>query len=247
MGAYESYCTYGNVHAGEYEFVLKPKHPRPANVGVLMYHGSGHPFAAHDPVQPYSAMLAALIAEAGIPVVTAEFGGQAWGNPAAMTYGDNAITRMNAVCGTRTDVVLCLGGSMGGYSALRYAKTNPAKVLAVAGIIPLTNMTYFYPNLGAAVEIATAWGVVSPAALPSASQIQEVAASFAMPIKLWYSSSDVLIRPADTTAFAAANPTHITAVNVGTHGHSDLTVADVLNQGAGRGADVIAFLEANGA
>lgn len=245
---YKSYTTYGNVNTGEHEFALVPTKPRSANVTALLFHGSGHPFAAHDTTQPNFGMLAALIAEAGIPVITAEFGGQGWGKPGVMTMGDTALTYMHSICGTRTDACITIGASMGAYTALRYAATNPSKVLAVAGIIPLTNMTYFYgSNIGGAQsEIAGAWGVTAPAALPTASQVQEEASTFNMPIKLWYSHADALIRPADTTAFAAAAP-HCTAVDVGANGHSDATGLDVINYGAGDGQDVVSFLLANGA
>lgn len=247
---YNSITKRGNVNAGEYDFILKPHDQRAQNVGVVMFHGSGHPYAMHDTTQPYSSMLAGLIANAGIPVVSAEFGGQAWGNPNAMTLGDNAITYMNAVCGTRTDKVIVMGGSMGAYTALRFAKMNPTKVLAVAGMVPLTNMTYFYANVGGTAddEIAAAWGVAVGSALPAASQIQEVAgtAFTDIPIKLWYSSSDAIVRPIDTTNFIANCPS-ATGVNVGTNGHSDKTVNDIINYGAGDGKDVINFLKANGA
>lgn len=250
MAGYKSFTGRGNVNAGEYDFVLKPNNPRSQNVGVLMFHGSGHPYAMHDTAQPYSNILAGLIANAGIPIVSAEFGGQAWGNPSAVSLGDAAITRMNAICGTRTDKVIVMGGSMGGYTALRYAKMNPTKVLAVAGLVPLTNMTYFYSNIGGTTddEIAGAWGVSVGTTLPSASQIQEVAATAftGIPIKLWYSGSDAIIRPIDTTNFASSAPT-ATAVNVGSNGHSDKTILDVINYGAGDAQDVISFLKANGA
>lgn len=249
MSGVKAITDYGNVAAGEYDFLYLPTVPREGGLGVVACHGSGHPYMFADATHDRAAMLGWAIASAGIPMVAAEFGGQAWGNPEAMDMIDDAITYMGAKAGTSISQVLLIGASMGGYTALRYAKMNPSKVAAVVGMIPLTNMTYFYQNIGGTSddEIAGAWGVTAPADLPSASQVQEVASSFDMPIRLYYSSTDALIRPSDTTSFAAAVGPNATAINVGTHGHSDQTIGDIFNYGAGHGEDIIDFLIANGA
>lgn len=242
----------GNIRSGEYDYIFTPTRDvrRPAGkYGCVVVHGSGAPLEYVDVLAYESAKLAGHIAHAGIPVIGAEMSKQAWGNDASQTDIGNAITRLAAQTGAPSTKVCLVGVSMGGLTALRYAINNPTKVACVVGIIPLTNLVYMYENNvgGSQAEIATAWGVTAPAALPTNADIQSQADLLTVPTKLYYSGSDATIRPVDTTGFASAAGTPITPVNVGTLGHSEDTIGQVNDRASGSASEVIDFLKANGA
>lgn len=316
MKSYSLTTSIGNAKAGELDFLWAPTtQRRPATkYGVVLCHGSGNPYGYAMLPNQGSVALPVNFALAGIPSVAGEFGGQAWGSDTAMTAIDTAVTYMATKLGTPTDKVLLVGGSMGGYTAIRYALTRPTKVAGVIGLIPLTNMNYFYPQFAlsgtSASEIASSWGVAAPRTstdgsmtsgsttftsatlaftagdvgkfictantpvgttiasytsatsvemsnpssatatgvqtsvltpLPAAADVQSLANTLTVPTRLYYSSADTLIRPADTTAFAAA--ASIPAINVGTHGHSEATIVDAMNVNGTDAAEIISYLE----
>lgn len=240
MTPYALNITTGKIKAGQYEYLWVPNRIT-SDTGLVLCHGSGQPYEYALLTNSGSTQIPAWAAWSGIPCVAAEMDDQAWANDSAMADVDAAISYMASTTGVRSDRVLILGASMGGATAIRYTLNNPSKVAACVGIIPLTNLVGFYNNNvgGAQPQIATAWGVTAPAALPAAADIQSQAANLAVPTQLYYSGSDATINPADTTAFAAA--AGITPVNVGTQGHSEGTISDAVNQGGGQLGAILSF------
>lgn len=240
MFGYSRYAANGRIAAGENDQVWLPRNIRSGKVGLILLHGSGNPDGWMDPVnQPSSQKLAAALASAGIPCISGAMGYQTWGNDTAMARIDAAWSLLAAKAPISTDKIALLGGSMGGALGARYSQLYPSKVAAFVGIIPLLDLKTFYADQAHLAEIATAWGVTSPADLPgSADILGNAAAAASVPARFWYSSSDVLVKPAYVTNYAAA--INAQAINVGTNGHSDATVAQVPV------ADVGQFLAANG-
>lgn len=239
----------GNIRAAETDYLIEPtRNVRRSGYGGIFLHGSGAPNEWADPLSYESSKLAANIAAAGIPCVAGTMSGQAWGNDAEVTDVGNAFDYLVAETGVPDTKVFLIGASMGGVAMIRWANANPTKVAGIVGIIPLTNLAYFYANNigGAGAQIGTAWGVTYPAALPAGSDTQAMAASLAgIPGRIYYSGSDATIRPVDSTGFASA--AGWTATNLGTLGHSENTIGQLVDLGAGHSAEVIDFLKANGA
>lgn len=247
MSGYAKVMTKSHIRANEREYTFTPTKRRTAGTyGVVMCHGAGAPTEFSDTVLTGGMQIGPQLALAGIPSIAAEMGGNQWGNDLAMGCIDTAITYMAAQASVPATKVCLLGVSMGGLTAIRYAMLHPDKVAAVVGIIPLTNLVGFYnANAGSQAEIAAAWGVATGAALPAAADIQSQAASLTVPTRIYYSSADTTVIPADTTAFATA--AGVPAIDVGAHGHSDTTLLDVIAQGGGNLAEVANFFKQNGA
>ncbi|GAC1601696.1 MAG: hypothetical protein NVS3B21_29450 [Acidimicrobiales bacterium] len=129
------------------------------------------------------------------------------------------------------------------------------KVLWAASTVPV-GATLTYVNATTATLSVSATGSGSGikagilTALGSGSDVQSLASTLTVPTTFYYSSADTTVLPADTTAFAAAanGGAGITAIhNVGANGHSEQTILDAQNYNGTLAADIIAFLQANGA
>lgn len=236
----------GRVAAGEMDELWIPNSPRKGRCGVVLCHGSGAPQEYVDLAsQPSSVKLAAALARAGIPCVAGDFGGQAWANDTAMSRVTAAWGLLQSKFGVRSDKVCLVGVSMGGATAVRYCQLNPSKVAAMVGLIPLVDLVSFYnANVsGTQAQIAGAWGVTAPAALPASADIFRNALSGgSVPQLLGYSSVDQIVQPAWVQAYVSALggwPT--TIVTDSTYGHSDQAVGGMPIATAAQ------FLAANGA
>lgn len=218
----------GRVATGELDEIWTPRTLRSGKCGVVMCHGSGNPQNFVDPTnQPSSLKLAAALASAGMPLIAGDFGGQAWGNDTVVSRIDSAWAVLKArFPSMRTDKLCLLGGSMGGAAVARYSQLHPERVAAVVGLIPLWDLTAFYTaNVGGKQpEIAGAWGVTAPAALPSSADIATNAHLAAgIPTLAGYSTVDTTVLPAWVTAYTTAvGGTAI--ITDSTYGHSDQAV-----------------------
>lgn len=197
-------------------------------VPLILCHG----FAA-DATQWYDAALgtnfvARNSAAAGVTCVGADLDGLSpWGRDGFIDSIDDAIAWAASNYGTRTDKIGIYGVSMGGL-ALNWIAANPNKLAAAALTLPVCQLDAIRdrnpgPGIGPAIDAA--YGGIGPyeAALlttPSHDPMRNSAllAPVADRIRLWYSSNDTTVLPAEVTAFAAA--TGITAVDVGAVGHS---------------------------
>lgn len=166
--SYSTSYQVGNIKAGNYDLIGMPgtqRRPTTRYPAVLI-HGSGGTAASFAYALNYgsNALAANLALTGGIPWMASDNDLQAWGNDAAMADIDTQIGYLSSHLGTPAGKAVLVGGSMGGLTALRYAILNPRKVGAVIGIIPLTDLKYFYNanQYGTAAEIATAWGVAAP-------------------------------------------------------------------------------------
>lgn len=253
MKSYSMSMQVGNVRAAERDYLFTPNPQRPAGkYGAVLLHGSSAPIQYGVVNSWASGALAGLIAKEGIPCIAAEMSGQAFGNAAAMTDITNAITYMGAQLGTPTTKAHLIGISMGAYTGLRYAITNPTKVASFTGIIPLCDLDYIYQNnvAGLRAQIGTAWGVTYPAALPAGAIISSTAAALAgnIPSRLYYSTVDALIPTAQVTTMGTTIDAEAVVAVDNTHGHTEGSVQLVVNRGGtGTAQEVIDFLLENGA
>lgn len=138
---------------------------------------------------------------------------------------DDAIVWAAATYGTRTDKVGIYGTSMGG-TCLGWCWRNPGRLTAAAFTIPAVALQGIHDRnpLGLASFIETAYGGLAglvaayPTHDPSHPNNTAQLAAIADRIRVWYSSNDTVIAPAEVTAFAMA--TGIEATNAGAVGHS---------------------------
>lgn len=226
---YSVSTAVGRVAAGEIDEIWTPTSPRRGRCGVVLCHGSGAWEEFIDlGAQPHSVVLAAAIATAGIPCVAGDFGGQAWGNDTAMSRITSAWGILQNQFGCRNDKVCLLGASMGGATAARYTQLHPTQVACFVGLIPLLDLVAFYNNNvgGSQSEIAAAWGVTAPAALPASANIAaNVQMAATVPLLAGYSSVDQTVQPAWVQAYVNALGSDASMmVTDSTYGHSDQAI-----------------------
>lgn len=196
-------------------------------VPVILVHG----YLA-DALQWYtpasSGTTAPQIGAANLTAFGSDLGGPAtWGNDAMIAAIDDQIAWGAATYGTRTDKVALYMGSHGA-TALNWIWRNPSKLAAGALTIPAVSLQGLHDRdpagLGIRSSIEAAYGGLAgyQAALathdPSHPNNTALLAPLAERLRLWYSSNDNVIAPAEVTAFAAA--TGIKAISVGAQGHS---------------------------
>lgn len=171
---------------------------------------------------------------------TASWGGDAWGNLATVGTGghvDTALAALAAVGAHTSDNIWLYGGSMGAAPACNWARRNLSKVSAMALIQPAVNLGRIHDEnlfgVGAAqIEAAygglIAWNTAKPQHNPI-----EYAAEFngQIPIRVWYSTGDGTINPADPPAFAALAGAS-TVIQAGAPPHATIPLM----------SDVLAFL-----
>jgi pimeloyl-ACP methyl ester carboxylesterase len=247
---YRAKSGLSHVVANELDTLFIP-YPRRAltKYPVILLHGSNAPY--QFVLGQHSARLPRYLAESGIPAFSAQMHGQTYANDQSMTDIGAAITYALAQLGLSGTKVHLVGISMGAALALRYAGLHTSQVASVTGIIPLTDINAYYNGLSAGAtktEIATAWGVVSPAALPAGADLATVCAPMngVVPSRLYYASDDALVNPSWVTALGAIIGATVT--NMGAGGHTEASIGNAFAYGSGGAAKEIRdFLLANGA
>lgn len=239
----------GGLHTGEADYIYFPTSQRPAGkYGVILLHGAGVPDEWDIGTAWESARLAGTLANAGIPCVAGYMGGDTFGNDTSQTRMTEALAYLAAQTGASSTKAHVIGVSMGGAVGARWAAANTSKAATYTGLIPLLDPVSAYnTNYGGfRATIGTAWGVTYPTALPAGASIATAVSSMSgvVPSKVFYSSSDAVIDPARQTAAGATMGATVT--NVGTNGHSELSIADAATAMHGW-ADLVTWLLANGA
>lgn len=243
---YEADTQVGRVTALEKDTIFRPRTPRAGTCGVILFHGQSNPDGFTDSDNQKAACdLAAALANAGIPAIAAEFGGNSWANDPSMTAGTNAWTALKAEYPSmRTDKVCVLGISMGAALAARYTQLNPSDVAAMVGIIPAYDpkACYIANNVGDAYMEA-AWSFSGLGNFPAGLDLAASASSMAgVPLLTGYASNDSIVPAASVTAYhSAAGGTAGNLVNLGALDHTDAAI------GAMSISTVVRFLAANGA
>jgi pimeloyl-ACP methyl ester carboxylesterase len=203
-----------NAVAGQVEYMIRPTGPvvRLNQLGIVACHwyAGVNTDGMVSATGPEQAKAIAQLAKAGLPIISPAMHGASWGNDTSMGDITASIDYLSQRYRTHPTRAILYGTSMGAYAALRYAALNPTKVAAVVANLPLTNMPYAYTNNVAALgpSMGTAWGVTFPAALPGAADLQTLGPppllAAKTPVRLYYSTADAVVRPADVTSFVAA-------------------------------------------
>lgn len=227
MTGYSYRSTLGLVDPGEITTVWTPNIPRRGRAGVVLLHGSGSPTEFVDIVtQPASVLLANSLANAGIPCIASEFGGDKWGNNTVMTGILTARTILDVLFDVGSRIIV-LGVSAGAPAAARFSQLNPTLTAAVVGIIPAYDIKYEYQNIpGTVAAIEAAWGFVGIGAFPAAADIAaNYIPAIGVPLRTGYSSDDPIVPPAPVISYynsVAGTPSNL--INLGAFGHSNTAV-----------------------
>lgn len=151
-----------------------------------------------------------------------------WGNDSSMTKMTSVYNFTQNVLKARTQVVIT-GGSHGGATAPRWVASNNDKVACMLLGIGAVDIQDILTNnrgvnaaapSGYAQSVQTAWGLGSGTTLPAGSTGVQCAPNITVPVMDYYSTDDPICVASTHTAFAAANPTHITAQSFGSVSHS---------------------------
>lgn len=190
--------------------------------GIVFCHGSGDSarISYDDPVQ---FDLCSRLAQ-NATVILADLGLQTWGNDTAITRIGEAIAYLRTSYGVQGKVAL-VGASMGNANQMAYARANPSQVRAIAGIIPLTDLTDVMTR-GAAAEVNAAYGGTYSDVTngPTHNPIRYASTlPTTMPIRLWSSPTDALVPYQTALDFQTARPQTVLST-LPNYGHSDASV-----------------------
>ncbi len=208
------YANTGNVQSGEYDILVKPKYPTATKRGILYVHGDetgsggGGSGAFGWQNQLNRAKLVNFLADAGHFVLSADLGGNGtWGNNTVIARIGAAVTYLLSL-GVLSSQVAILCSSMGTIGSLAYFAANNTKATCLVGLLPCLDLTDIHTNNrgGYTAAINTAYSTYSEATYGATHNPQTMAAAgafAALPIQLWYGSTDSIALPATATAFAS--------------------------------------------
>jgi pimeloyl-ACP methyl ester carboxylesterase len=168
------------------------------------------------------------VAEAGYPILSADMGGlTTFGNAACSTAVGEARTYVNSAFGGKISAgVFLIGTSMGGLTALRYAKDNPSLVKGIVAGVPAIDLQDIHdvtrPDLAATIEAAHGGLAGYNTYLADHNPADHTSSFTSMPMQLHYATNDTSITSSTVTSFASA--TGAEAISLGAVGHSPYTM-----------------------
>jgi hypothetical protein len=193
----------------------------------------GHGFAAdHTFYQPPDRRRdLELLAETGCVVVIADLGSNAWCNDDFLDAADTAIAYAADRYSADVSRVAWVGDSMNGAGALNWRWRHPTTGGPCALRLPSVALDALHDRdepAGIAAAMEGAYGGESefeaamPTRDPSHPDNTALIAAFADDIRIWHSTDDPVILPADITAFVAA--TGVRAIPLGEVAHDPALV-----------------------
>jgi len=223
----------GRYFAGEADMVLTAATYSGGGPLVVVCHGAGQTPAnyATGPQRQDLDMLAG----SGCVVVIADLGGiNTWGLDTVVhpTTGRIAAVRTWAATAYEADTtrMALIGDSMGGQNAILYHRLAPANVKCTVLRAPVVAADALHDRgpagLGLLMDIAYGsagnWEAAVPTKDPSHANQTAVIAGFADNVRIWYSTNDPTILPADVFSFATA--TGVDLRIMGAVGHDPVKV-----------------------
>lgn len=223
-------AVYSTGYTGTEASVVMHGRQSPGGTPVIFCHGllvgAVQSFAAEGQVQRE------LADRYEVTSGGADLGGlSTWGNDASVAAVDSLITYMGSNYGTKTTRVVIYGTSMGGATALNWAMRNPTKVAALGLTAPVVSLQGIHDRdpIGIAALVDTAYtnhaGYLAALAThdPSHANNRDVIRTLGPRTRLWYSTTDNVIDPAEVLAYAGWSG--CTLDSMGAIGHSATTAA----------------------
>lgn len=141
--------AYSSTYPTDVGYLVQPVPMVPSATSSIVIGCHGHGATGfqfgQQPLEPHVTALA----QAGISVLGIDHARiNSWGDPDAMRALDDAYAYVQTLGYTKAKVGL-LGWSMGGATALNWAKRNPTKVGAAWLFNPVTDLRFFRDNSGA--------------------------------------------------------------------------------------------------
>lgn len=189
--------------------------------GLVFCHGSSSDALSQSFGDAYVRAFNAELAKRYSVVVPDLGGPHTYGNDASMSATDDAVNYLNTL--GAVDPVTMVAVSMGGATALNYAKRHPARVKALALLLPATDIEYLYTHAFVPIPsyidegYAGGWSQATyGAAHNPITFVNDLPAN--LPIHIWYAPDDTLVPPSMPLAFQAARPqTGLTELPNGGH------------------------------
>jgi len=224
----------GRYFTGEADFVLTASTYSTGGPLVIVCHGAGQTPANYAPLSANADLK--MLADSGCVVVVPELAGiNTWGLDSVVhpTTGRIAAVRTWAAGAPYfADVtrMALIGDSMGGQNAILYHRLAPANVKCTVLRAPVVAADALHDRepagLGLLMNIAygsgAAWEAAVPTKDPSHANQTAVIAGFADNVRIWYSTNDPTILPADVFSFATA--TGVDLRIMGAVGHNPVMV-----------------------
>lgn len=215
-----------------------------SKMGLVYCHGATRgPEQIIDGVT-YGALKAILNAAvlAGYPILAVSTG-DTWGNDTGMARIDAAKTYLQGAMGAKAGAVGLIGASMGGCTALNWAKRNLAATACVVGIMPVSDVSDIHTNnrgtLAASINAAYggAWVEATHGAARNPATFAAAGDLAGLKYQAWGGASDAICLPATVSAVVTSIGGTATYTEVA--GDHNSAVANITP------ATVVAFLDAN--
>jgi pimeloyl-ACP methyl ester carboxylesterase len=226
-GTQRSYGV-GRYHTGEGDLVITPLGYSGGGPLVVVCPGLTGTAAGYSP--PAVRRDLDVLAAAGCVVIATDLGGgNTWGLDTVVhpTTGRIAEVRAYAAAAWDADItrMALLGDSMGAMNALGYTWRAPANVKAAGLRLPVVAADALHDRdpsgIGAFIDAAygsgSNWEADKANRDPSATANAAAIAAIAGRVRIWHSTNDPVVVPADITAYTAA--TGVRAVPLGEVAH----------------------------
>lgn len=234
VNAVLSQAAYSPVNdAAGRAYLLRPKQFRADGTvtGIVFCHGAGGSEA--DAWSGASTNLKRILGSIAqtrpvlAPAYTA--GGDKWGNAAAVTQVNDAVTYLGAQ-GCRANKVILVTRSMGNLYAMNWARANLSKVAGIVSFEGVSDLLNIRNQAGFTASVDAAYaGGYSNATYGATYNPTVYAATHdldGIPTRLYYATDDTTVPPATVTTLAGLIPT-ASAISMGTGGHADAPLANV--------------------
>lgn len=234
------YAAVAEPAGGHYALMPKNYRPDGSSRGVIWCHGATYDeMSIANASFPNSVALFRAIAER-YAILGCTFGGDAWGNDTAIARVSDAKTYLQGTLGAASGSVIVMGSSMGGATAMAWARANPSLVACLVLFVPVSDLNDIVSNNrgGLAGSVNTAYGGAYNNGTHGPTHNPAVfAASLAgIPTQIWYATDDAVCVSATVSAVGSAIGAEMHTL---TGGHDDAAYAGISS------AAVLAFLEAN--
>jgi pimeloyl-ACP methyl ester carboxylesterase len=214
----------GRYHTGEIDCTIVSNTYAGNGPLVVVCHGVGATSADYNDT-PANRRDLELLADTGCVVVIPDFTGSSgtWGNDTLLARMAEVRTYAAATWDADLTRMALIGDSAGAMDALNYHWRNPSLVAATVGRIPVVAADAVHDRnalLGALIDAAygDAWDASKADRDPSAAGPAALIEAIAQNVRVWYSTDDTIVLPADVTSFATA--TGVRATPIGAVGHT---------------------------
>lgn len=200
---------YANVGGGEFVMRYVPHGHREGSGGtrklVLFCHGSGGDAQQIEPSTSSSTpgglyLVCKELVRFGYVVASYTYSSTTnWGNSTSIAQLDTNLTYAASNFGVAVNKVAFLCYSMGHVTAANWARTNSAKVAAIVGVAPSTDVDYHYANGHSAAIDAAYGGSWATNGGNNFDPINSTASINSIPWKGYAGDSDTTVPPGDVS------------------------------------------------